>query len=371
MEQLDIGYSGTIKHSLDELGSAVSRSWSNLTAARQRAEKQRRQLQSALSQFSTFDYAIVVFGSLARDEFTSESDLDWTLLVDASADPNQIDAVHAIRKKIAELEGKPPGREGTFGSFAFSHELVHLIGGQDDTNANTTRRILLLLESKPIGRREAYERVVNKILHRYLSEDRGLWYGSGKHKVPRFLLNDIVRYWRTMAVDFAYKQRSRANEGWALRNIKLRMSRKLIFIAGLLACFSCELDLDEEQRRLIFEQHAVPPLVDHLQRVLSATPIELLSRSILRVNDESLYPAAAQLFDSYDQFIGLLADESKGSDGKTPRRHLEELPVDQLDADPLFKQVREISHSFQDAVRQVFLYSPNQLQKLTIEYGVF
>ena len=58
-----------------------------------------------------------------------------------------------------------------------------------------------------------------------------------------FLLNDIVRFWRTMAVDFASKQKEIAlEEGWGLRNAKLRMSRKLIFASGLLVCFGCNLD---------------------------------------------------------------------------------------------------------------------------------
>lgn len=51
-------------------------------------------------------------------------------------------------------------------------------------------------------------------------------------KVPRFLLNDIVRYWRTVTVDFVEKQRGQAGHGWGLRNAKLRMSRKLIFATG-------------------------------------------------------------------------------------------------------------------------------------------
>jgi hypothetical protein len=31
-----------------------------------------------------------------------------------------------------------------------SHDIVHEIGGEDDTNSNTTRRVLLLLESNPL-----------------------------------------------------------------------------------------------------------------------------------------------------------------------------------------------------------------------------
>ena len=103
-----------------------------------------------------------------------------------------------------------------------------------------------------VGRGDAYRRVVRSILSRYLLEDRGYWRGSGHHRVPRFLLNDFARYWRTMAVDFAYKLRNRSGKGWAIRNVKLRMSRKLIYVSGLLACYRSHLDFTDEQRREIF-----------------------------------------------------------------------------------------------------------------------
>src|SRR6266481_8568710 len=102
-----------------------------------------------------------------------------------------------------------------------------------------------------VGREDAYQRVVRSILNRYLLEDRGLWKGSS-HRVPRFLQNDFARYWRTMAVDFAYKLRKRAGKGWAIRNIKLRMSRKLIYVSGLLACYRCHLDYSQQDRKVIF-----------------------------------------------------------------------------------------------------------------------
>ncbi len=97
---------------------------------------------------------------------------------------------------------------------AVSHAIFHQIGGQDDTNKLTTQRILLL-ESRAIGRGEALDRVIKLVLSRYVDDDRGLLFGSKGDLVPRFLLNDIVRYWRTVTVDFVYKQRDRES-GWAL-----------------------------------------------------------------------------------------------------------------------------------------------------------
>jgi predicted nucleotidyltransferase len=369
VEQLDMGLMPADDSAIDMLAARLGANWENLRAARERAVDKRRALQTDLSEFNSADSSIVVFGSLGRDEFTTGSDLDWTLLVDGIADPAHLDVALAIKDKLERLRHKPPGREGVFGRLAFSHGLIHQIGGQDDTNANTTLRILLLLEAAVIGRRDAHMRVVSNILHRYLREDRGLWHGSGTFKVPRFLLNDIARYWRTMAVDFASKQRARGNEGFAMRNIKLRLSRKLIFISGLLACFSCELDLTDADKKKIYSAEAVQPLVAHLQRHLELTPLERVAATLFKF--KQLDASSAKLFKAYDDFVGILADDSPLSDGKTQRQHLEDLELEDLDKDPIFDEARQISHEFRDAVHEIFLRSNTELSRLTIEYGVF
>jgi len=99
------------------------------------------------------------------------------------------------------------------------------------------------------------------------------------------------------------------------------------------------------------------------------TPMELVAKTLLGF--EELLQPAARLFDSYNDFIGMLADEGRLSNGKTPRKHLEEIAVEELDSDPTFQRAREISHAFQEAVRDIFLRSNTELSKLTVEYGVF
>jgi hypothetical protein len=213
-----------------------------------------------------------------------------------------------------------------------------------------------------LGKPDAHDRVIGNILGRYLTEDRGLWYGSGPHKVPRFLLNDIARYWRTMAVDLTYKQRTRGGIGFGLRTIKLRISRKLIFIAGLLSCFSYEVNLDPARRRAIFSGDGPLAALAHLKTVMMRPPLEITAAALLLFPE--LDPHSEKLFSAYDEFVGLLADDEK-------RDRLNTIPYDDLRTDPTFKEAQQISYRFRDSVSGIFLNQDNLLGQLTIEYGVF
>jgi predicted nucleotidyltransferase len=356
---------------VERLEQFTGGSWPSLRQARKHSKEKLDSLSFALQKFEGSDASIVVFGSLARHEFTKDSDLDWTLLLDGVSSPEDLYTAHGITRALDDLLQKLPGREGTFATLVSSHDLINYIGGQDDTNANTTRRILLLLESTVIGRSDAYNRVVNNLLKRYLNEDYGLWHGSKTYKVPRFLLNDVARYWRMMAVDFAYKQRSRNNTGFALRNIKLRLSRKLIYLAGLITCFECHLGFSEEKRQAIYGQgkEIASPVIAKLRSQLALPPLEILASALLKYPD--LKSSSRKIFDAYEQFISLLASDEKLENGLTRRKHLEELKPEDLENDKVFAYGREISHLFQDGIREIFLNPNEELGRLTIEYGVF
>jgi predicted nucleotidyltransferase len=352
------------------LEKRTSSHWANISAAEAQARAERHTLENALGRFTSSDSSIVAFGSLARGEFTAGSDLDWILLLDGISRPEQFEVARAIRAAIDNIPRKQPGTEGVFGNLVSSHDLVHHIGGEDDSNSNMTLRILLLLESIPIGRPDAYDRVLNNILSRYLDEDRGLWHGSGSYKVPRFLFNDVARYWRTMTVDFAYKQRDRQNRGFAIRNLKLRMSRKLLFLAGMIACFECHTAFaSSEERAQFYAEKRVNAVIKHLRSVLFNPPLEIIAAALLRQPDLDTY--AKELFDAYDEFLGMLADDRQLPNGKTIRQHLDTLPVDQLGTDSIASSGRDVSHRFRDAIRSIFLTNSNILGQLTIEYGVF
>jgi hypothetical protein len=223
--------------------------------------------------------------------------------------------------------------------------------------------VLLLLESFVPANWEAYKRVRRHILDRYVEDDYGLSFGSGQKTVPRFLLNDLSRYWRTVTVDFVHKQRADAGGGWALRNAKLRMSRKLIFAAGLLVCFECHLDpaAESARRNLRSSEGGGAELVQYIEQQFSLTPLEILARSVLvHANSET----AKLLFDSYDEFLSLLDNHEK-------RRVLQELDPRLTQGNEVYGEVREISHRFQRGLTGLFFKDSKEVYSLTEFYGVF
>jgi predicted nucleotidyltransferase len=347
---------------LDQLMSTLGRDWPAILDARSLTQNRQAELQQLLSGEDSSDANIVVYGSMARSEMTEGSDLDWTLLLDKVVDPADLGTTQRIAKKIADAGFAMPGTTNIFGSLTSSHALVHEIGGHDDTNANTTRRVLLLLESHVPGNREAYDRVRRHILHRYVEDDYGLSFGSGQKVVPRFLLNDLSRYWRTVTIDFVHKQRVDAGGKWALRNAKLRMSRKLIFAAGLLVCFECDLDPDAQGARNQLRNAAgVSELVQYLERQFSVPPLETLARAVLR---HAKPETGRLLFDSYDRFLRVLSDSAK-------RKELAHLDPREARSNEVFQEIREISHAFQEGLTRLFFRDNSHLYDLTEFYGVF
>jgi len=347
---------------VDLLRDRLGVEWPHITVARRESGDLLRNLGTVLHPLlhPQKDATCVVFGSLARREFTSGSDLDWTLLVDGYAEAEHLGLANRLEGRLQEAKLRPPTRGGAFGQLTFSHDLIHRIGGDDDTNRNTTQRLLLLLESAPVGNTGAYDRVVRQVLTRYVEEDligaRDTPYG-----VPRFLLNDVVRYWRTMAVDFAHKRRARSAKGWALRTAKLRMSRKLMYASGLLSCFSCGFLLPARDTPNRFA--STRDVVDHLLSLVRTTPLDVVAGVMMAYFDELSGPAA-RLFAAYDEFLGLLDDPGR-------RKRLDELAPGDVDDDLDYRAARELGVRFEDALTEIFFDRDTPVRELTRRYGLF
>jgi hypothetical protein len=366
---------GQCESPLAELERILGCHWKNIEDARRRTEATLQQISKILEGQPGPDTSVIVHGSLGRYECTQGSDLDWTFLVDGEANAGVQNIFIEIKKALfegaqfVELGLNPPGEEGTFGALAFSQPIVLFIGGEEDSNSNTTRRVLLLLEALPVGERHVvFDRVRRNILKRYIDEDRRLLQkkqdNESRRWVPLFLLNDFARYWRTMAVDFAYKQFDRGSEGYALRNIKLGLSRKLLFASGLLACFWCDPIISKNENQEISKQS----LIDCLDTFLSFTPLEriaLFFTTHLRISESKfLRGTAEELFCSYDAFLGLLNDPDK-------RNRLKKLRRDEEELDAIFNDAWKMRKVFRKAIQDMFLGDESPLRNFSIERGVF
>lgn len=328
---------------LERLAQRTGVGFPALTAARARTTEQlaeRRARLDAAFGFGTMDpdVAVVLVGSWGRAEVTRASDDDWLVLVDGLAR----DLVRPAPAEIAAaLQERAPGPEGIFGAIAFTDDLQRNIGLAADSNANLTRRMLLVLESVPVLGEPAWRGGRDEIVRSYLGRR------ARDFRPPRFFLNDIVRYWRTVAVDFEGKDRQRDGGGWGLRNAKLRTSRKILFASGLLPVLECH--------RLPAEE-----MHDFLRREFDAPATDRIAAAFERYE---AHDAGARVLAAYDRFVALLDDPQA-------RASLVALTEDGAARSAEFAETRQLADQVQNGLLSL-LFDDLRLAAVTREYGIF
>jgi hypothetical protein len=335
---------------LDRLRQQRNLEVPNIVLARENTAKRLVALEKALDQGPTSDgVATCMFGSSARRELTDGSDDDWAVVVAGLPveDDRVTREVELAGGQLGQDERKP-GSQPIFGVSFRVDDLVDKIGLDGDTNTNLTRRMLLLLESCELHG-TVRDEAIARVLERYLNE------GVKPLRVPRFLLNDLVRYWRTICVDFEGKAAQGASgedPKWATRNAKLRTSRKLLFVGGLVSVLLCahQDDIDEMQ--------------SFLTRWLDAPPLDRLAAAFLYAAtvQPGVLETGLRTFSAYDRWLGLMAD-------KTVRDELLTITPSGRDSSPLFQEIREIGREFEAGLISL-LFSP-AFEDLTKDNAIF
>ena len=188
--------------------------------------------------------AIYVTGSYGRLEASPRSDLDLFLIHCDSEHERPIIASTKTRIK-AELIKIP--RELGFPAFSDDGEylqvhslkdmLLNLGGREDDSMNHFTARLLLLLESRPLLHDDSYDATMTEVIEAYFRD----YHDHEKDFRPIFLVNDILRFWKTLCLNYEHKRnipigdQSKKNKVY-LKNLKLKFSR-------LLTCFSTVIPL--------------------------------------------------------------------------------------------------------------------------------
>jgi hypothetical protein len=71
-----------------------------------------------------------------------------------------------------------------------------------------------------------------------------------------------------------------------------------------------------------------------------------------------------KIFDAYDAFLAVISDEAK-------RRALEALAFAAASSDATFKELREKSHVYEEAIEELFFDKDETLKQLIRRVGVF
>jgi len=243
-------------------------------------------------------------GSFGRSEASDESDLDLFIVgrseLDETSTPSKLlrllkrldevclkaDLIRATQKLgLPEFDG-----DGEYLKHHSINELTDTLGQPTDDSSNTfTARMLLLLESSPIFEEEVYSDAVDKVIEKY-------WRDWADHKSdfsPSFLLNDILRLWRTFCVNYEARTRTSPEPQKIkrrIKNYKLKQSR-------MLTCYSAVLGLLATARK----RDSVSP--EDVKRLVLLTPTQRLEW----IAGEALSPECTEqanlLLEKYVRFL--------------------------------------------------------------------
>ncbi|WP_423909057.1 nucleotidyltransferase domain-containing protein [Candidatus Spongiihabitans sp.] len=170
-------------------------------------------------------YSVFCCGSLSRGDFGKTSDLDIFVFSEKSEDErtrlSDIELLYELISVNKELNFPEFSNDGMFLETLSFPEMKKSIGCPKDDEKNLfTSRMLVLLESKPLFNDALYDFQMNEIVGWYFRDD----VDRSSFK-PLFLLNDILRFWRTLCLNYEI-----------VRNDMTKPFRKKILISNSAEC---------------------------------------------------------------------------------------------------------------------------------------
>ena len=215
----------------------------------------------------------------------------------------------ADRRRMREHEASTPAPAGPFGRLTFSHDLIHKIGGDDDTNRNTTQRHAAAAGIRADRQSRRLQRRRPQRAARGTSKKTTARPGDTPFRVPRFLLNDVARYWRTMAVDFAQSAASvaRRRVGAAQRQAPDVAQAHVCGGAAQLLLVRVH-ESGPNDREAAWQSAA--GRVSTWQKLVRKTPLDIVAGAVLSYSG-NFRVRPGKLFGAYDEFMGLLDDGTR------------------------------------------------------------
>lgn len=307
--------------------------------ADQRIELLRKSLKREIAEIpSSKDHptlCIYATGSLARREATEHSDLDAFFLLSGDGSEKPLGRIRDVKilnsvLNAQEAAGFPDfSNDGAYLKFLHIDDVVKCIGNRDDDYKNAfTARILLLIESTFLYGEENFRKFREKIIDVYFQD----FHDHSESFRPIFLLNDILRFWRTLCLNYENARHWRKDVDHIRRakghldNLKLKFSRLNI-------CYSFICHLLSQGPALTRE---------HVARSADLTPYERLQE--IKSADATLTPIIDVMLDEYAWFLG-----------ETDRPRLEALEwiSEQANRDEAFSHAAKFVEKTGDLVKSI------------------
>lgn len=188
-------------------------------------------------------------GSGGRGEMSGRSDLDvFIVQFQAKAKPltnlNEIILKARLIEANRALDFEDFSGDGEYvKSYDAKLDLIDKLGTRHDDYQNVlTARLLLLLESRPILNEALYGTVIDALVANYWRD----YPQNSKNFLPVFLLNDILRFWKTLCLNYEERtgdattdllQKEREVEDPKLRG-KRRLHNYKLKYSRMLTCYS-------------------------------------------------------------------------------------------------------------------------------------
>lgn len=236
------------------------------------------------------DVAIFAAGSLGRFETGRSSDLDVFMLArrrgESSVNTPPITHLDEIRLFAMLIDINRQLNLPEFsgdGRYLKVHALDRIISStgdaHDDSENLFTTRLLLLLESKALWNEELRQEAVREVLGNYFKD------GKGKRDFrPLFLLNDILRYWRTLCLNYE-RDRVRSPKWWKT-NLNLKFSRKLTVFSSVLLILTKAAQTQED-----------------FETVADMVPLERLALALDTLGSDEYEERFREFLDDYESFL--------------------------------------------------------------------
>jgi hypothetical protein len=203
------------------------------------------------------DFCIYVTGSFGRHEACAKSDLDLFFINKSKTGFSKISKtlIDASLINICRQHGFPDfSNDGEYLEIHDLPKMLDELGSKSDDYYNYfTARMLLLLESSPIYNEVLYSQIIHEIIDRYYKD----FNDHHKDFLPVFLVNDIIRFWKTMCLNYEHKRnrefigldeqqkKDKKNKN-RLKNLKLKFSRKSTCYSFLLSLMWAKGTLKQE-----------------------------------------------------------------------------------------------------------------------------